>query len=113
MHWRGSVLTREPILDAPTKVARDSDVPTGAGAILLRVAAASYVGTLAAWSAGVLVLGAARHGAEAFVPAGPAEGIAVYLGALVALPLMTLALRGRPEAPQEDSPRLAAGGPLK
>ena len=113
MHWRGSVLTREPILDAPTKVARESDVPLGAGAILARVAAASYIGTLAAWSAGILVLGATRHGADAFVPAGRPEGIAVYLGALVVLPLVTLALQRRPEAPAEETPRLAARGPLK
>ena len=56
MHWRGSVLTREPILDAPTVVARESDVQLGAATILARVAAASYIGTLAAWSAGILVL---------------------------------------------------------
>ena len=113
MHWRGSVLTREPILDAPTTVARASDVPLGAGVILARVAAASYIGTLAAWSAGILVLGAAQHGTTAFVPTGPPEGIAVYLGALVALPLAALALHGRPEAAEEAAPRLAAGGPLK
>jgi len=112
MHWRASVLTREPILDAPNKVARDSDVPLGAAVILARVAAASCLGTIAAWSTGILVLGAARHGADAFVPTGSPEGIAVYLGALVALPL-TLALRRRPRVPAEEAPRLAAGGPLK
>ena len=112
MHWRGSVLTREPILDAPTTVARESDVPLGAAVILARVAAASYIGTMAAWSAGILVLGAARHGVTAFVPPGAPEGIAVYLGALVGLPLV-LALRGRPGAPSEEAPRLAAEGPLK
>jgi hypothetical protein len=112
MHWRGSVLTREPILDAPTKVARESHVPLGAGVILARVAAASYIGTLTAWSTGILVLGAARHGTDAFVPAGSPEGIAVYLGALVGLPLV-LALRSRPAPVDEGPPRLAAGGPLK
>ena len=110
MHWRGSVLTREPILDAPTVVARGSDVPLGAGVILARVAAASYFGTLVAWTTGILVLGAARHGPDAFVPPGSSEGIAFYLGALVALPFVTVAVRRRPK---EDGPRLAAGGPLK
>jgi hypothetical protein len=113
MHWRGSVLTREPILDAPTVVAREPDVPVGAGVILARVAAASYVGTMAAWSVGILVLGAAQHGAMAFVPPGAPEGIAAYLGALVALPLVPFALRGRSPAPGEGPPRLAIGGPLK
>ena len=113
MHWRGSVLTREPILDAPTMVARDSDVPVGAGVILARVAAASYIGTLAAWSTGILALGAAQHGATAFVPTTPPEGMVAYLGALVVVPLVTLALRGKPEPSKRDTPRLAPGGPLK
>ena len=110
MHLRGSVLTREPILEVATKDARQSDVSLGAGVILARVAAASYIGTLAAWTTGILVLGAARHGANAFVPAGSPEGIAFYLGALVALPFVTLARR---KGPKDDRPRLAAGGPLK
>jgi len=113
MHLRGSVLTREPILDAPTTVARSSGAPVGAGVILARVAAASYLGTLAAWSAGILVLGAARHGADAFVAPGPPEAIAVYLGTLVALPLATFVRQRRPEALSEAPPSLAAGGPLK
>jgi hypothetical protein len=113
MHWRGSVLTREPILDAPTVVAREPETPIGAGLILARVAAASYLGTFAAWSTGILVLGAAKNGAAALlVPTGPSEGMAVSLGALVVLPLFTLALR-RGAAPKADSSRLAAGGPLK
>jgi hypothetical protein len=93
MHLRGSLLTRVPILDAPTVVAGEPSPPIGAGAILLRVAAASYVGTLAAWSAGILVLGALRNGPAAFLPTGAPEGMAVYLGALVVLPLLTLALQ--------------------
>ena len=112
MHWRGSVLTREPILDAPTKFAHGPEVPLGAGVILARVAAASCIGTMTAWSTGILVLGVIRHGADAFVLAGPPEGVAVYLGALVALPV-ALALRVRHTAPAEEAPRLAAEGPLK
>jgi hypothetical protein len=71
MHWRASVLTREPILDVPTTGARGSDVPIGPAAILVRVAAASYIGTLVALVTGILVLGTVRHGATAF--AGPSE----------------------------------------
>jgi hypothetical protein len=112
MHWRGSVLTREPILDAPTKVAREPDVPVGAGVILARVAAMSCLGTITAWSSGILVLGAVRHGLDAFVAPGPPEGIAVYLGTLVALPL-ALALRGRPDAGSRGTSRLAPDGTLK
>jgi hypothetical protein len=108
MHWRGSVLTREPILDAPITVARESDVPLGAAAILARVAAASYIGTLAAWSTGILVLGTVRHGATAFVPTNPPEGMAVYLGALVVLPLVTLALRGGKREDRVAWPRESA-----
>ena len=81
MYWRGSVLTHEPILDAPKTVARESDVPVGAASILARVAAASYVGTLLAWLAGTLVLGTVQLGATAFHPAGPPEGMTVYLAA--------------------------------
>jgi hypothetical protein len=114
MHWRGSVLTREPILDVPTAVAHESDVPVGAGFIILaRVAAVSYIGTLVAWSAGIVVLGAAQHGASAFVPTGSPEGVVAYLGALIALPFVTLALRRRPEPAREDTSRLAGGRPLK
>ena len=84
MHWRGSVLTHEPILDAPKTVARESDVPLGAGAILARVAAASYIGTLVVLLAGILVLGTVRHGASALAATSAADAV-----------------------------RLAAGGPLK
>ncbi len=110
MHLRGSVLTREPILDAPTVVARESSAPIGAGTILARVAAASYIGTLAAWSAGILVLGAFRHGPSAFLPTGAPEGMVVYLGALVVVPLLTLALA---TAPGRGRSRLASRGALK
>ena len=84
MHWCASVLTREPILDAPTTVGRESDVPIGAGTILARVAAASYIGTLVVLVAGILVLGTVRHGATAFAATSAADAV-----------------------------RLAAGGPLK
>jgi hypothetical protein len=78
MHWRGSVLTREPILDAPPVASgREAQPARTPAALLLRVAAASYIGTLAAWTAGILLLGAVRHGADAFRPDGGAE-VAVH-----------------------------------
>jgi hypothetical protein len=112
MHLRGSVLTRVPIVDAPSvpPTVRDAGPPLGAAAILARVAAASYVGTLAAWSAGLLVLGAVRHGPGALLPTGAPAGMAVYLGALVVVPILTLALHGSLEP---DRTGLAARGPLK
>ncbi len=69
MSLRGSVLTREPILETPKLVTDEHGASLGASTILLRVAVASYVGTMVALPVGVLVLEGFRYGVGAFVHA--------------------------------------------
>jgi sulfate/thiosulfate transport system permease protein len=69
MTLRGSALSGDPSVGFPRRLGEVGASSTGATAIILRVAVASYVGTMVALPVGVLVFEAFRHGFGAFAAA--------------------------------------------